>query len=120
VIGYPVRSLRRFTNAHGRLSVEARIARAYDVLRDRNQQLRFIFSDGEPLRDELTPNLLSQPSRWGNVFVTNLPGRDHTLRPLWMHQHVDAALDDALQAQIAIASERRLASSSPDELARPE
>ncbi|MFZ1879233.1 MAG: alpha/beta fold hydrolase [Gaiellaceae bacterium] len=119
VIGYPARSLRRFTSTHGPQSVEARIARAYDVLRDRDQQLRFIFCDGEPLRDELTPNFLSQPSRWGNVSVTNLPGRDHTLRPLWMHEHVDAALDGALRAQLAIASEGRQTSSSPDELTGP-
>jgi hypothetical protein len=40
--------------------------------------------------------LLSEHARWPNVAVSFLPGRDHTLRPLWMHRHVDAALDAAL------------------------
>ncbi len=73
------------------------VAQAFDRLTAEGTELRFFFCDGEPLRDEMTRDgLLSQHARWPNVAVSFLPGRDHTLRPLWMHRHVDTALDAAL------------------------
>ncbi len=78
------------------------VAQAFDRLTAEGTELRFFFCDGEPLRDEMTRDgLLSQHARWPNVAVSFLPGRDHTLRPLWMHQHVDAALDAALDGILA-------------------
>jgi pimeloyl-ACP methyl ester carboxylesterase len=107
VLGAPVRTLRRAVRDDRHESVEARIATAFDLLRDRNQQLRFIFCDGEPLREELPRNLTSQPPGWGNVLLRRLPGRDHTLRPVWMHSHADAALDDALRELTVISAARQ-------------
>ena len=78
------------------------VAQAFDRLNAEGTELRFFFCDGEPLRDEMTRDgLLSDHARWPNVAVSFLPGRDHTLRPLWMHQHVDAALDAALDGILA-------------------
>ena len=78
------------------------VAQAFDRLQAAGTELRFFFCDGEPLRDEMTRDgLLAQQSRWPNVAVSFLPGRDHTLRPLWMHEHVDAALDAALDGILA-------------------
>ena len=54
------------------------------------------------LHEEMSRDgLLAQRARWPNVAVSFLPGRDHTLRPLWMHEHVDAALDAALDGILA-------------------
>jgi pimeloyl-ACP methyl ester carboxylesterase len=85
-------------------SVDDQIAAAFDRLRDRDLHARFVFCDGEPLFDELTRgDLLDRDDRWPTVSLTRLPGRDHTLRPLWMHEHVVAAMDDALDAELALA-----------------
>jgi hypothetical protein len=91
-------------------SMVDRVAQAFDELRLRGTDLRFFFCDGEPLHDELIRDgLLSQRDRWPNVTTKSIPGRDHTLRPLWMHEHVDAALDAAL--------EQSLTASAPEERA---
>ncbi len=88
-------------------SVERRIEAAFDRLRERGGRARFVFCDGEPLCEELTRGgLLAQESRWPTVSVVRLPGRDHTLRPLWMHEHVAAAMDGALDAELALAPAR--------------
>ena len=85
------------------LSVEDRIAAAFDSVRDRDLRARFVFCDGEPLFDELTrAGLLAQPDRWPNISLCKLPGRDHTLRPLWMHEHVVAVMDAALAAELSL------------------
>ena len=103
----PVRRLRRSATFEERLPVEARIADAFDHLRAQDRRARFVFCDGEPLRDELTrADLLSQQARWPNVIAAFIPGRDHTLRPIWMHAHADAALDDAIEQELAIAAQK--------------
>ena len=85
-------------------SVAGRITAAFDRVRERDLHARFLFCDGEPLFDELTRDgLLAQQERWPTITVSRLPGRDHTLRPLWMHDHVVAAMDDALGAELALA-----------------
>jgi len=85
-------------------SVEDSIVAAFDRLADRDLRARFLFCDGEPLFDELTrAGLLDQHDRWPSISVRKLPGRDHTLRPLWMHEHVVAAMDEALDAELSLA-----------------
>jgi hypothetical protein len=94
----PLRAVTRRRNDRSQPSPTVElVAQAFDRLTAEGTELRFFFCDGEPLRDEMTRDgLLSQHARWPNVAVSFLPGRDHTLRPLWMHRHVDAALDAAL------------------------
>jgi len=113
--GSPRRCARRVRRRDDQpFSVADRIAAAFDRVRERGLRARFVFCDGEPLHDELTRDgLLAQPERWPTVTVTRLPGRDHTLRPLWMHEHVVAALDGALAAELALAHAAVELSESP-------
>lgn len=101
-LGIPLRVARRlFVRDLAMPSVEERIAVAFDALQRRGVRARFVFCDGEPLSGELTTDrLLGQGDRWPEVSLTWLPGRDHTLRPLWMHEHAIAALDDAVAAEL--------------------
>lgn len=80
----------------------AQIRRSFDRLRDNGRTATLIFCDGEPLRDELEGGgLLFDDSRWPNLAVELLPGRDHTFRPPWMHRHVHEAVDRALERELA-------------------
>ena len=83
------------------------VAEGFSSLLDAGRSAHFVFCDGEPLRDELTTaRLLSQPDRWPNVSVTFIPGREHTLKPVWMHPHAERALDDAIERELAIVREQ--------------
>jgi alpha/beta superfamily hydrolase len=85
----------------------AQIVRSFDRLRDSGQTAVLVFCDGEPLRDELEAGgLLSDTSRWPNLAVELLPGRDHTFRPLWMHPYVHEAVDRALEREVARTARR--------------
>ncbi len=108
------RSPVRLVGALGRRSstalppVEERIAAAFDSLEVRGIRSRFLFCDGEPLLYELErAGLLSSHERWANVSLRRLPGRDHQLRPLWMHEHVVSAMDEALADELARRTVRR-------------
>jgi alpha-beta hydrolase superfamily lysophospholipase len=91
-------------------SVAPAIERAFDELRDARKRAIFLFCDGEPLRDELYENaLLPPPDRWPNVELEVLPGGDHTLRPLWTHEQVHAAVDRALAGELTRVPELSLA-----------
>jgi hypothetical protein len=80
----------------------AQIKRSFDRLRDSGRSATLIFCDGEPLRDELEAGgLLFDDSRWPNLTVELVPGRDHTFRPPWMHRHVHEAVDRALERELA-------------------
>lgn len=80
----------------------AQIKRSFDRLRDSGRTATLIFCDGEPLRDELEAGgLLFDDSRWPNLAVELVPGRDHTFRPPWMHRHVHEAVDRALERELA-------------------
>lgn len=103
LLGSPVRVVRALgARAEMPVRLEDLIATAFDVLRDREVRARFVFCDGEPLYDELTSaGLLSDQKRWPLVSVRHVPGRDHTLRPLWMHEHVVAAMDGVIDGELA-------------------
>jgi dienelactone hydrolase len=76
-----------------------RVDVAFDALQRTGARAVFAFCEGgEPLREELeAAGKLAQPERWPRVEVELIPGRDHTLRPLWMHPYVHAVADAALQ-----------------------
>jgi alpha-beta hydrolase superfamily lysophospholipase len=74
---------------------------ALDQLEASRTRTIFAFCDGEPLRDELAANgLLADTDKRPHIEFVLLPGRDHVLRPLWMHEHVHAAVDRALSSEL--------------------
>jgi alpha-beta hydrolase superfamily lysophospholipase len=85
--------------AHG----ESRAATetAFEQLSARSARAVFLFTGGEPLVDELgAAGIPARADRWPGVEFVELPGRDHTLRPVWMHEHVHAAVDGALESEL--------------------
>ena len=91
------RSRRRAHEAAGAAMVDA-----FDRLTARGVRATFAFCDGEPLRDDLSARgFVAQADRWPNLEFVDLPGRDHVLRPRWMHEHVHAAIDHALGSELA-------------------
>jgi hypothetical protein len=77
------------------------ISASFDALQERNRRAVFIFCDGEPLREELDEGgLLPNGARWPGVELVVVPGRDHTLRPLWMHESVRSAVDGAVAGEL--------------------
>jgi pimeloyl-ACP methyl ester carboxylesterase len=68
----------------------------------------FLFSAAEPLEEELiNGGWLPQIEDWPNVTVTRVAVRDHTLRPLMAQQQAHAALDLAVEAELALSATSR-------------
>ncbi len=91
---------------------ESRVAteQAFDALAGGAARGVFLFSDGEPLFDELeAAGMVIRPDRWPRLEFVKLPGRDHILRPLWMHAHVQQAVDRALAAELGRISDPAVA-----------
>jgi alpha-beta hydrolase superfamily lysophospholipase len=83
---------------------------AFDRLEGSSARVVFAFCDGEPLRDELAAQgFLSGADRWNRVQFVDLPGRDHVLRPLWMHGALCETVDAVLEAELRRASDARTA-----------
>ena len=76
-----------------------------DALRDREVRVVIAFSGDEPVRGELdSDGVLAELNRWPNVELIDLPGRDHTLRPLKAQRAASDILDrerDRLRASSA-------------------
>ena len=82
-----------------------RAAEGFTCLCARGQSAHFIFSDGEVLHDELSrAGLLARPDQWPNVSCISIPGRDHTLNPVWMHAPAHRALDEVISGELARTS----------------
>jgi alpha-beta hydrolase superfamily lysophospholipase len=98
VAAEPLRSLtRRRADAAARTSA----ASAFDRLAASRTRAVFAFCDGEPLHDDLVADgVFDQHDRWPQLELIQLPGRDHVLRPLWMHEHVDEAVDRVLADEL--------------------
>jgi alpha-beta hydrolase superfamily lysophospholipase len=78
---------------------------ALDRLRDADRQLAFVFSDEEPLHEELVRGaLLPNADRWPNVTLELIAGRDHTLRPPASQRGAHEALDRALERLAGVRS----------------
>jgi hypothetical protein len=74
----------------------------FDLLRDAGKQLLFVFSENEPLHEELErQGRLPRNERWPNIKLELLPGRDHTLRPHYSQERAHEALDRALDRELA-------------------
>jgi pimeloyl-ACP methyl ester carboxylesterase len=77
------------------------LALALDTLRSAGKRVRIVFSEGEPLHEELErQGRLRQGERWSNLTLQLIPGRDHALRPLHSQQHAERALDRGLDSEL--------------------
>ncbi len=73
-----------------------------DSLRDHGTRVVLAFSGLEPVYDELAADgILDQLGRWPNVVLEELPGSDHTLRPLVAQRALHALLERELDALVA-------------------
>ncbi|HEY2777682.1 MAG TPA: hypothetical protein VGI77_07230 [Gaiellaceae bacterium] len=91
--------------ARRRAHREARSATidAFDRLEASGTSVVVAFCEGEPLRDDLAAaGVLSRTDRWSNVEFVDLPGRDHVLRPVWMHPYVHDAVDEAIGSEVEL------------------
>lgn len=71
-----------------------------DQLRDRQVRLVIAFAEGEPLADELAEiDFKGRLGRWPNIALAELPGGDHTLRPVGAQR----ALRDLLEAELELS-----------------
>lgn len=76
---------------------------AFDRLEASGTSVVLAFCDGEPLRDDLvTTGIVGQSARWSHVEFVDLPGRDHVLRPVWMHPYVHRAVDEAIASEVGV------------------
>ncbi len=78
--------------------VESRL----DALAEHGTRVVLAFSGDEPVYDELAADgVFDHLDRWPNVFLTSLPGRDHTLRPIVAQQAALELLDAELDRLLA-------------------
>ncbi|HYK95025.1 MAG TPA: alpha/beta fold hydrolase [Candidatus Dormibacteraeota bacterium] len=69
-----------------------------DTLRDARTPLVLAFSGDEPMHDELkAAGILDRLDRWPNVVLTDLPGDDHTLRPIAAQRAFHRFIDEELE-----------------------
>jgi hypothetical protein len=78
-------------------SAIAEVEDRLDALRDRGTRMVLAFSGDEPVYDELAADgIIGGLERWPNVELLDLPGADHTLRPLEAQAAASALLDAEL------------------------
>jgi pimeloyl-ACP methyl ester carboxylesterase len=86
------------------------VEQALDRLRARDTQVMLLFSDDEPLYEELSDSgVVSRLHRWPNVMLERVPGYDHPLRPLVAQRRAHEALDRALSRELERAGQNRAA-----------
>ncbi len=86
----------RLRNARSGQPEDPAVARL-DSLRDHSTRVVLAFSGLEPVYDELAEDgILGQLGRWPNVVLEELPGSDHTLRPLAAQLALHALLEREL------------------------
>ncbi len=72
----------------------------FDRLRQSGKRVTLLFSDNEPLHEELTrTGHMSRLDRAPHVTLEHIPVRDHTLRPGWAQAQAHAVLDRALERE---------------------
>lgn len=91
-----------------------RLVHMLDGLREADTRVVLAFSGDEPMYDELKADgMADQLDRWPTVVLADLPGDDHTLRPIAaqraFHRFIDRELD-LLIAKRKIAGAPRAAS----------
>jgi dienelactone hydrolase len=82
-----------------------------DRSRDKGSRVVLAFSGDEPVHDELEADgILARLDRWPNVVVSDLPERDHTLRPIQAQLAGHELLDRELHRLLAASEGVRPAS----------
>jgi pimeloyl-ACP methyl ester carboxylesterase len=98
-LGRKVRDLGRSRRA--RRGRRAELEAGLDGLRDSSTRLLLAFSDGEPFWEELEDlDFAAGLGRWPNIELVELPGGDHTLRPLGAQLALRAILDAELESAL--------------------
>ena len=102
LLGMPARWLNRRRGGDDAASMTDRVDEVMGRLRSAPLRSVFLFSASEPLEEELrNGGWLPQIEDWPNVTVARVAVRDHTLRPLMAQQEAHAALDRAVEAELA-------------------
>jgi dienelactone hydrolase len=89
----------------GQGSLQDQIGEVLERLRTSPVRALLLFSAAEPLEEELIlTGWMPQLEQWPNVTVTRIPVRDHTLRPFLAQAQAHAALDRAMEAELALVA----------------
>jgi pimeloyl-ACP methyl ester carboxylesterase len=108
LLGMPARWLARRRGDQDAGSLEDRVDQVMRRMQASPLRSLFLFSAAEPLEEELrNGGWLPQIEEWPNVTVTRVAVRDHTLRPLMAQQEAHAALDRAVEAELALVAPAR-------------
>src|SRR6185437_15131981 len=108
LLGMPSRWLARRRGGEEAGALQDRVNQVMRRLQAAPLRSAFLFSAAEPLEEELVNHgWLPQIESWPNVTVTRIAVRDHTLRPLMAQQAAHAALDQAVEAELAAAAPAR-------------
>jgi pimeloyl-ACP methyl ester carboxylesterase len=85
-----------------------RLERVLDAARDHDARVVLAFAGDEPVTDELVEEgLQARMADWPNVVFADLPGDDHTLRPIAAQLAFHRLLDDELESPTATTESAR-------------
>ena len=102
MLAAPLRSLKRTVSGEPSTAATAReVDQSLEGLLASNKRALWLFSDHEPLYDELVRSgwqrkLAASP----NITFAHIAVRDHTMRPSWCQRQVHAALDRAVELEL--------------------
>lgn len=101
LVAAPRRRLSGVAPGHSHLD---EVAAALERVRTAGKQMLFLFSDNEPLRDELrSSGALAHLEQLECVSFEYVPVRDHTLRPVYAQQLAHSALDRSLLRELGLS-----------------
>lgn len=97
----PSRGMARAAARAARRPAPDEVVGAFDRIRDAGKPMLLVFSEDEPLYEELTASgHLAHLDRWPNITLELIEGRDHTLRPFVSQSAAHAAVDRALERMV--------------------
>jgi dienelactone hydrolase len=108
LLAAPLRSISsRRSRRPGRVSAVSEVDAVLDRLRGAESRALLLFSEREPLRDELERSgRMAMLRQWPNVTVEHVAVHDHTLRPSSAQRQANEILDRALDRELALAPRR--------------
>lgn len=78
------------------------IEQTLDRLRDQGTEALLLLGRGELLLEQMErQGFIAQLDRWPNLKLARIPSRDHMFRAVWLQEHVQAQLDQALDRVLA-------------------